>query len=177
MNNIILTGMPGVGKSTIGIVLAKVLGYDFIDSDLLIQRAEGKLLWQIMQEVGNDEFNRIEERVNCGITADRSVIATGGSVIYGAKAMEHLRSIGTVIYLEADCPTLAGRLGDLTKRGVVFRSGQGLADLYAERTPLYRKYAHITVSVGNRTVQEAVSLIETALRQETHALSPEMNLL
>ncbi len=163
MNNVILIGMPGVGKSTIGIVLAKVLGYDFIDSDLLIQKSEGKLLWQIMRDAGNDEFNRIEERVNCTIAAERSVIATGGSVVYGAKAMEHLRSIGTVVYLEADCPTLAGRLGDLTRRGVVFRPGQGLAELYAERVPLYEKYAQLTIPVGSLSVQEAVADIEAAL--------------
>ncbi len=167
MNNVILIGMPGVGKSTVGIVLAKVLGYDFIDSDLLIQKSEGKLLWQIMRDRGNEEFNHIEERVNCAISADRSVIATGGSVVYGAKAMEHLRSIGTVVYLKADCPTLAERLGDLTKRGVVFRPGQGLADLYAERAPLYEKYAHLTVPVGNLSVQEAVADIETALHART----------
>lgn len=164
MNNIVLTGMPGVGKSTIGIVLAKVLGYDFIDSDLLIQKSEGKLLWQIMRDVGNDEFNRIEERINSEIEADSSVIATGGSVIYGPKAMEHLRSIGTVVYLEADCATLAARLGDLTRRGVVFQPGQGLSDLFAERVPLYRKYAHITVPVGDKTVPEAVAAIEKMLQ-------------
>lgn len=164
MNNVILIGMPGVGKSTIGIVLAKVLGYDFIDSDLLIQKSEGKLLWQIMRDAGNDEFNRIEERVNCAISAERSVIATGGSVVYGAKAMEHLRSIGVIVYLEADCPTLARRLGDLTKRGVVFRPGQGLAELYAERTPLYEKYAQLTIPVGSLSVQAAVADIEAALR-------------
>ncbi len=167
MDNIILIGMPGVGKSTVGIVLAKVLGYDFIDSDLLIQKAEGKLLWQIMREMGNDAFNRIEERVNCAISAERSVIATGGSVVYGAKAMEHLRSIGTIVYLEADCPTLAGRLGDLTRRGVVFRPGQSLAELYAERIPLYEKYAQLTIPVGNRSVQETVADIEAALRART----------
>lgn len=164
MENIILIGMPGVGKSTVGIVLAKVLGYDFIDSDLLIQRSEGKLLWQIMRDVGNDGFNRIEERINSEIQTDRSVIATGGSVVYGKKAMEHLRSIGTVIYLEADCATLAMRLGDLNRRGVVLRPGQGLSGLYEERAPLYRKYAHITVPVGEKTVPEAVAAIEEALR-------------
>lgn len=163
MKNIILIGMPGVGKSTIGIVLAKVLGFDFIDSDLLIQKAEGKLLWQIMRDAGNDEFNRIEERVNSEIRADRSVIATGGSVIYGPKAMEHLRSIGTVVYLEADCATLAARLGDLNRRGVVLRPGQSLASLFEERSPLYQSYAHITIPVANLSVPEAVAAIEKAL--------------
>lgn len=163
MDNIILIGMPGSGKSTVGVVLAKVLGYDFIDSDLLIQKAEGKLLWQIMQDVGNDGFNAIEERVNSQIDVSRSVIATGGSVIYGPRAMEHLRSIGTVVYLQISCRTLARRLGDLKRRGVVLKPGQTLQDLYQERVPLYEKYAHITVNIGQKSVQEAVELILQAL--------------
>lgn len=165
MKNVILIGMPGAGKSTVGIVLAKVLGYDFIDSDLLIQKEEGKLLWQIMQDVGNDGFNRIEERVNSQIQADHSVIATGGSVVYGPRAMEHLRSIGTVVYLNVSCADLKQRLGDLTKRGVVFEPGQTLEDLYRERIPLYEKYAHITVNVGDKDVQQSVEAIEAALRE------------
>ena len=156
--------MPGAGKSTIGIVLAKVLGYDFLDSDLLIQKEEGKLLWQIMETEGTDGFNRIEERVNSRIEADRCVIATGGSVVYGQKAMEHLRSIGTVIYLKVSCAILEERLGDLTKRGVVFRPGQTLLDLYKERVPLYEKYAHITVNVGHKNVQKSVAALEQALQ-------------
>ncbi|MDY3251282.1 MAG: shikimate kinase [Candidatus Choladocola sp.] len=164
MSNVILIGMPGAGKSTIGIVLAKVLGYDFLDSDLLIQKEEGKLLWQIMETEGTDGFNRIEERVNSRIEADRCVIATGGSVVYGQKAMEHLRSIGTVIYLKVSCAILEERLGDLTKRGVVFRPGQTLLDLYKERVPLYEKYAHITVNVGHKNVQKSVAALEQALQ-------------
>ena len=156
MSNVILIGMPGAGKSTIGIVLAKVLGYDFLDSDLLIQKEEGKLLWQIMETEGTDGFNRIE--------ADRCVIATGGSVVYGQKAMEHLRSIGTVIYLKVSCAILEERLGDLTKRGVVFRPGQTLLDLYKERVPLYEKYVHITVNVGHKNVQKSVAALEQALQ-------------
>lgn len=163
MNNITLIGMPGAGKSTIGVVLAKVLGYDFIDSDLLIQKSEGKLLWQIMRDCGNDGFNRIEERVNSEITANHSVIATGGSVIYGAKAMAHLREIGTVIYLKVSCEILEQRLGDLNKRGVVLDPGETLLDLYKRRVPLYEKYAHITVNVGRKSVQQAVRAITDAL--------------
>lgn len=163
-DNITLIGMPGAGKSTIGIVLAKVLGYDFIDSDLLIQKEEGKLLWEIMRDCGNDGFNKIEEKVNSQIQTSHSVIATGGSVIYGPKAMEHLRDISTVVYLKVSCSVLERRLGDLTKRGVVFKPGQTLLDLYKERIPLYEKYAHITVNVGHKTVQHAVSAIEDALK-------------
>ena len=163
-DNITLIGKPGAGKSTIGIVLAKVLGYDFIDSDLLIQKEEGKLLWEIMRDCGNDGFNKIEEKVNSQIQTSHSVIATGGSVIYGPKAMEHLRDISTVVYLKVSCSVLERRLGDLTKRGVVFKPGQTLLDLYKERVPLYEKYAHITVNVGHKTVQHAVSAIEDALK-------------
>lgn len=158
-HNITLIGMPGAGKSTIGVVLAKVLGFDFIDSDLLIQKSEGKLLWQIMRDVGNDGFNEIEERINSTIDASDSVISTGGSVIYGPKAMEHLRSISTVVYLKVNCSTLKRRLGDLEKRGVVLKPGQTLPDLFEERTPLYEKYAHITVNVSNKSVQQAVAVI------------------
>lgn len=158
-HNITLIGMPGAGKSTIGVVLAKVLGFDFIDSDLLIQKSEGKLLWQIMRDVGNDGFNEIEERINSTIDATNSVISTGGSVIYGPKAMEHLRSISTVVYLKVNCSTLKRRLGDLEKRGVVLKPGQTLPELFEERTPLYEKYAHITVNVSNKSVQQAVAVI------------------
>lgn len=163
--NITLIGMPGAGKSTIGVVLAKVLGFDFIDSDLLIQKAEGKLLWQIMRELGNDGFNEIEERINSTIDAQNSVISTGGSVIYGPKAMEHLRSISTVVYLKVNCSTLKRRLGDLEQRGVVLKSGQTLPELYAERVPLYEKYAHITVNVSNKSVQQAVMTISELFHQ------------
>lgn len=160
--NLTLIGMPGAGKSTIGIVLAKVLGYDFIDSDLLIQKEEGRLLWQIIDSEGIDAFNRIEERINSQINVTRSVIATGGSVVYGVKAMEHLRDISTVIYLKVNCSTLKRRLGDLTKRGVVLKPGQTLQSLYEERSPLYETYAHITVNVSNKTVQQSVAAIEQA---------------
>lgn len=159
MKNITLIGMPGAGKSTVGIVLAKVLGYDFIDSDLLIQKEEGKLLWEIMRDEGNERFNEIEERVNSKIQTDRSVIATGGSVVYGPKAMEHLRSISTVVYLKLGCACLEHRLGDLHKRGVVLKDGQTLQELYAERAPLYEKYAHVTVNCNNKTVRRIVEMI------------------
>ena len=117
-----------------------------------------------MRDCGNDGFNKIEEKVNSQIQTSHSVIATGGSVIYGSKAMEHLRDISTVVYLKVSCSVLERRLGDLTKRGVVFKPGQTLLDLYKERVPLYEKYAHITVNVGHKTVQHAVSAIEDALK-------------
>lgn len=165
MKNITLIGMPGAGKSTVGVVLAKVLGYEFIDSDLLIQNEEGMLLWQIIEAVGAEGFNEIEERVNSQIEAERAVISTGGSVVYGPKAMEHLRSISTVVYLKVSCSALRRRLGDLTKRGVVLKEGQTLESLFAERSPLYEKYAHVTVNVSRKTVRQAVEAIVEACRE------------
>ena len=157
--------MPGAGKSTVGVVLAKVLGYDFIDSDLLIQKEEGRLLWQIIETAGGDGFNAIEERVNSQIEAEKAVISTGGSVIYGPKAMEHLRNISTVVYLKVNCSTLRRRLGDLTKRGVVLKEGQTLNELFEERTPLYEKYAHVTINVSRKTVRQTVEAIVEACKR------------
>ena len=162
--NIVLIGMPGVGKSTVGVVLAKNMGYSFVDSDLLIQEQEGKLLHEIIGERGLDGFNEVENRVNAGINASRSVIATGGSVVYGREAMEHLKQIGTVVYLELPCADLAERLGDLNERGVSIREGQTLADLMEERTPLYEKYADVTINCENRQIREIVKMIREAVR-------------
>ena len=140
-DNIVLIGMPGSGKSTVGVILAKVLGYSFIDSDLLIQKAEKKLLKEIIAREGQEVFLKIENRVNASIETEKSVIATGGSVVYCQEAMEHLKEIGTVIYLQLDYPILRRRLGNLIGRGVVLKEGQTLKDLYEERVPLYEKYA------------------------------------
>ena len=140
-DNIVLIGMPGSGKSTVGVILAKVLGYSFIDSDLLIQKAEKKLLKEIIAREGQEGFLKIENRVNASIETEKSVIATGGSVVYCQEAMEHLKEIGTVIYLQLDYPILRRRLGNLIGRGVILKEGQTLKDLYEERVPLYEKYA------------------------------------
>ena len=121
MNNIILIGMPGVGKSTLGVVLAKVLGFQFIDADLLIQEQERKKLHQIIKEVGINGFMEIENQVNASIEAERSVIATGGSVVYCRQAMSHLKEIGTVVYLKVSLSTLEKRLGNLKRRGVILK--------------------------------------------------------
>ena len=143
--NIVLIGMPGVGKSTLGVVLAKELGFQFVDADLLIQEREKRLLKEIIAEEGVDGFLKIENDVNAGISAEKTVIATGGSVIYGSEAMEHLKEIGTVVYLKLDYETLDSRLGSLKGRGVVLKDGQTLKSLYEERVPLYEKYADVIV--------------------------------
>lgn len=164
-DNIILIGMPGVGKSTIGVVLAKVLGYQFVDADLLIQEAEGKLLSELIEENGTDGFIEIENRVNSQIQTHRSVIATGGSVIYGKEAMEHLKSIGTVVYLKQNLRVLQRRLRNLKGRGVVLKEGQTLVDLYKERTVLYEKYADITVDQYKQTIQQTLKAVQEALKE------------
>lgn len=157
--NIVLIGMPGCGKSTVGVVLAKALGYHFLDSDLLIQAREGKLLCEIIDERGREGFNRLEEEVNASIETERTVIATGGSVIYGPRAMEHLKSIGDVIYIRLSLKSIARRLGDLTERGVSLGENQTLEDLYRERIPLYEKYADITLDAEHMDVRRLVNRI------------------
>ena len=158
-DNIVLIGMPGVGKSTIGVILAKVLGYQFLDADLVIQQQEGKLLKEIIAEVGTEGFIQVENRVNAGIVCTKTIIATGGSVVYGKEAMEHLKEIGTVVYLEVPYPIIEKRLSDIKGRGVVLKKGQTLHDLYMERTPLYEKYADLRVCEEGLDVEQTVELL------------------
>ncbi|MGE4352690.1 MAG: shikimate kinase [Oscillospiraceae bacterium] len=165
--NVTLIGMPGAGKSTIGVVLAKILGYKFLDSDLLIQAQEGRLLWQIIKREGIEGFLKIEEQVNSGIVADNTIIATGGSVIYGSKAMAHLREISAVVYLRLSYEKIETRLGNLEKRGVTLPEGWTLCDLYNERTPLYEKYAHITFDCGNEDIRETAVSLAALLQKST----------
>jgi shikimate kinase len=166
-NNIILIGMPGVGKSTVGVILAKVLGMSFIDSDLVIQEKTGKRLKEIISEQGIDGFNAVENQVNSELLVENSVIATGGSAVYGKEAMQHFQEIGTIVYLAIDYGDLIGRLGDLDERGVVHREGQTLQDIYEERVVLYEKYADITVKEydGNINIESTVSAIVDAVKE------------
>lgn len=165
MKNIVLIGMPGVGKSTAGVVLAKLLGYEFVDADLLIQKQEGRLLREIIAQEGTEGFLAIENRVNAGIKAQKAVIATGGSVVYGREAMEHLKAIGTVVYLKISYATLESRLNNIKGRGVVLKVGQTLWDLYEERIPLYEKYADIVIDQEKRSVEETIEQIAAVLEQ------------
>ena len=161
--NIILIGMPGAGKSTIGVVLAKRLGFRFVDSDLVIQDKYGKLLHELIDEFGVDGFWEIENRVNAELDVQKSVIATGGSAVYGREAMEHFRKTGIVVYLKLPYEELAERLGDLYLRGVTLLPGQTLEDLYKERTPLYEKYAHITINCQGKMIRELVAEVAEKL--------------
>ncbi len=159
MKNIVLIGMPGAGKSTVGVVLAKRLGMSFMDSDLVIQEQEGRTLHEIIEQQGTEGFLVIEDKVNAAINPQNTVIATGGSVVYGSNAMEHLSEIGTVCYLKLSYESIRDRLGDLAQRGVVLKDGQTLMDLYHERTPLYEKYAKLVIDCENKNIREVVGEI------------------
>lgn len=156
-SNIILIGMPGAGKSTVGVVLAKKKGYRFLDSDLVIQEKYDALLYELIAEYGTEGFKKIEEEVNASIRTKRTVIATGGSVVYGEKAMKHFKEIGTIIYLKLSCETIGERLGDLNERGVALQKGQTLEELYRERIPLYEKYADVMIDCEKKSIREIVS--------------------
>ncbi len=165
MNNVVLIGMPGVGKSTVGVILAKVLGYQFVDADLVIQKEEGKLLKDIIAEKGTDGFIQVENRVNSHLNVERAIIATGGSVVYGREAMAHLKEIGTVVYLKQSLSILEKRLRNIKNRGVVLKKGQTLKDLYTERTKLYEKYADIIIDEYGLGIEETVEAVRAALHQ------------
>lgn len=164
--NIILIGMPGSGKSTLGVLLAKALGRRFVDTDLLIQEREGRLLQDIIDNDGIEKFLQIEEQVLLSVDVEHAVIATGGSVVYEPKAMAHLSQLGTVVYLKLGYKALARRLGNLEKRGVVLRPGQTLRMLYDERVPLYEKYANITVDCGGQDIEHTLRRVRRALEKQ-----------
>lgn len=162
--NITLIGMPGSGKSVVGVLLAKRLNMGFVDGDLEIQRQEGCLLKDILKEKGFDGFEEIENRVNKNLTVENTVIAPGGSIIYCKEAMDHFKETGLIIYLRISLEELSRRLGDLKERGVALRDGMSLKDLYEERVPLYEQYADITVDEAGRDVGDVVDAIRNLLK-------------
>lgn len=164
-NNIVLIGMPGCGKSTVGVLLAKLIGYDFLDSDLLIQRKEGKKLFQIIDEKGLNYFNELEKQVNAGIEVEETVIATGGSVVYGKEAMEHLSEIGTVVYLKVPLAEIKKRVTNLSTRGISMANGMTLEDLYKERSVLYERYADVLVDCGSDSLLDNAEKIKNILTE------------
>lgn len=166
MKNIVLIGMPGAGKSTIGVVLAKILGYQFIDSDLLIQQQEGKVLHELISLHGIEGFMAIENQVNRDIHVQNCVISTGGSVVYGAEAMESLKREGLIVYIQLSYEALEKRLGDLNKRGVVLKDGYTLLDLYNERCPLYERYGDLIVNIDGLSIEASIEKIRKAVCHE-----------
>lgn len=162
--NIILIGMPGAGKSTVGVVLAKRLGFQFIDSDLVIQKKEGRLLHQLIEAHGIEGFLEIENQINASLDVSLAVIATGGSVVYGKEAMEHFGGMGSIVYLQLSYASVEMRLGDLNERGVAVREGQSLKDLYQERIPLYEKYADITIQCEEKSIRQIVEEISQSVK-------------
>ena len=165
MNNIILIGMPGSGKTTLGTELSEKIGYGYIDSDSVIVAREGKRLSEIIEAVGREAFLDLEAKVNSELCADRCVIATGGSVIYRDYAMQKLKTLGKIVYIQLPYEVIAKRLGDLKKRGVALKDGYTLKDLYEERTPLYEKYADISVELDGKTVMQSVEAVGKAIQK------------
>lgn len=162
-DNLIFIGMPAVGKSTVGVVVAKRLGKRFVDVDLVIQEQEKKLLREIIADVGEDGFLKVENRVNAGIEAENSVISPGGSVVYCEEAMRHYKEIGIIVYLKASYQTIKRRIRNPKKRGVVLRGGQTLRDLYNERVPYFEKYADITVCEDGCRIEETIENVLNAV--------------
>lgn len=156
MKNIIFIGMPASGKSTVGVVVAKRLGYEFIDTDLLIQKQEKRLLKEIIADIGNEGFLAIENQVNRDVQAEHAVISPGGSVVYCQEAMEHFKEIGTIVYLKVPFETIERRISNAKSRGVVLKEGQSLRDLYEERTRLFEKYADYTISENSLDLEETI---------------------
>lgn len=163
MKNIVLIGMPGSGKSTLGVLLAKIAGFSFLDSDLLIQSRVGKKLYRILDEDGADFFKAVENEVNSLLDVTSTVIATGGSVVYGNDAMEHLKKIGTVIYIKVSLNELLKRIDNMATRGIVKSPDETFKELYTERTGLYEKYADIVVECEDSDLNVNVQKIATAL--------------
>lgn len=163
--NYTLIGMPASGKSTVGVLLAKRLGFSFVDVDIVIQEKEKRLLKEIIAQEGIDGFMAVENRINASLDADHSVIAPGGSVIYGKEAMEHLREISTIVYLKLSYEDVKKRLGNLVDRGVVLKDGMTLLDLYNERVPYYERYADITVDETGQTVGETVDYLRDLIEK------------
>lgn len=163
MNNIILIGMPGAGKSTLGVLLAKTLGYGFLDTDLVIQEREGRLLQTLVDGLGVEGFLEVEADAVCSVDCRETVIASGGSVVCRERAMLRLKELGRIVYLHLPLEELERRLNNISTRGIAMAPGQTLADLFAGRAPLYRKYADLTVDVDGQSLEETVGMVAAAL--------------
>ena len=159
MKNITLIGMPGAGKSTVGVLLAKKIGADFTDTDLLIQKKHKKLLQQIVDELGFEAFVKDEGETIMTVSPEFSVIATGGSAVYNDEAMKYLKSISKVIYLKLSFESMMSRINNVATRGIVLKDGQSMETLFNERIPLYEKYADITIDCNGKNAEEVLTEI------------------
>ncbi len=168
--NVILIGMPGSGKSTCGVVAAKILLKNFFDTDLLIQNIEGESLQAVLDSKGREYFEKAEERAILSLNIKGTVIATGGSVIYSRKAMEHLKSLGIIVYLHIDYDTMCERISNLNSRGVIVRTGTTLRDMYDERLALYKKWADVTINCNRNTVEQTALKIADSLKKQVELL-------
>ena len=165
--NIVLIGMSGAGKSTLGVLLAKALGMNYVDTDIVIQQHEGRLLQDIIDNEGIERFMEVEEKIVSEMQLENCVISTGGSVIYSAQAMKVLKQGGQIIYLHVPYEEINRRLVNITTRGIVIKKGNSLKDVYEERVPLYTKYSHITLDCSNKDIEQCVSEIIEKI-QESH---------
>ena len=156
-NNLILIGMPGSGKSTIGVLLAKALSFDFLDTDILIQKKTGKKLYETINEKGVKAFLEIENDVLKEVDVQHTIVATGGSAVFGMEAMEHLCNLGKIVYLDLSCEEIIRRVNNIKTRGIVMKKGKTLEDIYEERVPLYKKYADFDFKCDGLTMEECVS--------------------
>lgn len=164
MNNITLIGMPGAGKSTIGVLLAKKLGFAFRDTDITIQVQSGKTLSQLMLDIGGDALMELESDIIASLTSEREVIATGGSAVFGKRGMENLEKCSHIVYLKVSLAEIEDRVGDLVARGVVLNGCKDITELYDQRVPLYEKYAQITIECDGKTVEQCVDEICKAVK-------------
>ena len=165
MNNIVIIGMPGAGKSTLGVILAKTLGRTFIDTDIVAQEMSGRLLQEIIDEEGTAAFLKTEEKTILSLHCRHAVIATGGSVVFSGKAMAHLKQDAVVIYLKISFEEMVRRLGTITTRGIVLDAGQSLRDMYIQRVPLYEKYADITIDCSCGDFEKCIGNLMNELRK------------
>ena len=159
MDNIILIGMPGSGKSTVGVLLAKALGFDFIDTDLTLQQREGELLQNIINERGTQVFLDLEQAAICSVRCKNSIVSPGGSCVCREQAMAHLKKLGRIVYLRLPLEQVEARLNNISTRGIAMEPGQTLRDLYDFRTPLYEQWADVTVDCAGQSLEETVAAV------------------
>ena len=164
MSNIILIGMPGAGKSTLGVLLAKAMGKLFVDTDIIIQQKTKRLLQDIIDNDGTDAFMKLEEETLLTVNETNTVIATGGSAVYSEKAMEHFKKSGKIVYLHVDFAEIEKRVTNITTRGIVLKNGKSLADAFDERKPLYDKYADVVIDCTGSTIENSVKMLTEKLK-------------